>query len=238
MRKRIFQMINTSDGDAYDYLMIISIILSIIPLAFKETTPLFEMVDKVTVTIFIIDYFLRLFTADYYFDRREASSFIKYPFTPMAIVDLVSILPSIAPVNSGLKLLRILRMMRALRVVRVFKILRYSKNFDIIMKVLRRSRDSLIAVSALSVGYILVAALVIFNVEPDSFRNYFEAVYWAAVSLTTVGYGDVYAVSTTGRVITMISSFIGIAIVALPSGIVTAGYLKTIEEEKSVDYSE
>lgn len=93
---------------------------------------------------------------------------------------------------------------------------------------IRKSRDALIAVGTLAVGYIIVSALVIFNVEAESFSTFFDAVYWATVSLTTVGYGDIYPVTTFGRVITMVSAFVGIAIVALPAGIITAGYMEEI----------
>ena len=79
-------------------------------------------------------------------------------------------------------------------------------------------------------AYIFVSALVIFNVEADSFNTFFDAIYWATVSLTTVGYGDIYPVTTAGRIITMISSLFGIAVVALPAGIITAGYMEIIEK--------
>ena len=85
----------------------------------------------------------------------------------------------------------------------------------------------------MAIGYILVSALIIFNVEGDSFSSFFDAIYWATVSLTTVGYGDIYPVTTAGRIITMISSIFGIAIVALPAGIITAGYMDVINEEKN-----
>ena len=88
----------------------------------------------------------------------------------------------------------------------------------------------MIIVGLLALGYIFISALIIFNVEPSTFPNFFDALYWATISLTTVGYGDIYAVSTTGKIITMISSFLGIAIVALPAGIITAGYMKEIKE--------
>ena len=123
-------------------------------------------------------------------------------------------------------------MMRAMRVVRVFKAMRYSRSFEIIGNVIRMSKDSLVAVCALAAGYILISAIIIFNVEPDSFNTFFDAVYWATVSLTTVGYGDIYPVSTMGRVITMASSIFGIAIVALPAGIITAGYMSELQQEK------
>ena len=229
-RKRIFKIIEKADYEdrlsaAYDYMMIVVIVLSLIPLAFKIENTFFKVVDKVTVAVFIVDYFLRWATADYKFERHEAWSFIKYPLSPMAVIDLLSILPSLTLVNSGFKVLRVLRMLRAMRVVRVLKVMRYSKSFVIIGNVLRSSKDSLVSVCALAAGYILVSALIIFNVEPDSFESFFEAIYWATVSLTTVGYGDIYPVSTLGRVITMVSSLFGIAIVALPAGIITAGYM-------------
>ena len=87
----------------------------------------------------------------------------------------------------------------------------------------------------MAVGYILVSALVVFNVEPETFNTFFDAVYWATVSLTTVGYGDIYAVSVVGRVITMLSALLGVAIVALPAGIITAGYMSEIQKEEDKD---
>jgi len=97
--------------------------------------------------------------------------------------------------------------------------------------VLQKEKVALLSVGTFAVAYILVSALVVFNVEPESFATFFEAVYWATVSLTTVGYGDVYPITTTGRIVTMISSLLGIAIVALPAGIITAGYMQELTEE-------
>ena len=84
----------------------------------------------------------------------------------------------------------------------------------------------------MAVAYILVSALVIYNVEPESFETFFDAIYWATISLTTVGYDDIYPVTTIGRIVTMISSAFGIAIIALPSGVITAGYLAEINKEE------
>lgn len=236
MRKRIFEVIELSGGDdrlsrVYDCLMVVVIAASLLPLAFKETYPVFLATDKVCVAIFIADYLLRLMTADYKFGRSSVWSFVRYPFSFMAVVDLLSILPSLSVLSNSLKLLRVTRMVRALRVFRAFKAVRYSKNIRIIANVFHRSKEPLIAVGTLAVGYILLSALVIFNVEPDSFGTFFEAVYWATISLTTMGYGDLYPVTTVGRAVTMISSMFGIAIVALPAGIVTAGYMKELEKD-------
>ena len=237
-RKTIYEIIEKGKerkklSAAYDFTMIVVIIASLIPLAFKEDNQLFYILDKVCVTVFIIDYLLRWITADFKFGRFSPFSFLRYPVSPMAIVDLLSILPSLSFVSNGFKLMRLFRMIRAMRVLRVFKAMRYSKSFKIIANVLRSSKDSLTAVCALAAGYILISALVIFNVEPDSFDSLFDAIYWATVSLTTVGYGDIYPVSTMGRIITMISSVFGIAIVALPAGIITAGYMNEINKSNS-----
>lgn len=236
MRKRIFEIIERSGGDdrlssVYDGLMMAVILISLFPLAFKENPPVFQVMDRACAAVFIADYGLRLLTADYKFGKHAASSFLRYPFSFMAVVDLLSILPSLTVLDSSLKLLRVTRMVRALRVFRAFKAVRYSKNISILYGVFRRSREPLLAVGALAVSYILLSALVIFNVEPDSFDNFFEAVYWATISLTTMGYGDIYPVTTVGRLVTMVSSMFGIAIVALPAGIVTAGYMKELEKD-------
>lgn len=122
-------------------------------------------------------------------------------------------------------------MLKAFRVFRVIKAARYSKSLRIIADVLVESKDALLAVGTLSVLYVLISALIIFNVEPDSFNSFFDAVYWATVSLTTVGYGDIYPTTVIGRTVAMISSVFGIAIVALPAGIITAGYMKAINKE-------
>lgn len=235
MRKRIYNIIEPADsGDKlssiYDLIMMTTIVISIIPLAFKTSNLLFQWIDYITVAIFILDYLLRLFTADYKLNRSVASFFI-YPITPMAIIDLLSILPSVTVLNSGFKLLKLFRLLRTLKVLRALKFLRYSKSFEIISNVFKKQKKVLAAVATMAAAYILVSALVIYNVEPDSFETFFDAVYWATISLTTVGYGDLYPVSTIGRIVTMISSVFGIAIIALPSGVITAGYLSEINED-------
>ncbi len=238
MRKRIFEIIEKAEehdivSAIYDYSMIIVILASLVPLTFKTESTVFIVIDKITVCIFIIDYLLRWLTADYKFSKSGVTPFLKYPFTAMAIIDLISILPSLSIINSGFKALRLLRMIRAMRTLRAFKAMRYSKNFEIILTVLQNSKASLLAVCFLAGGYILLSALIIFNIEPESFETFFDAIYWATVSLTTVGYGDIYPVTTLGRIITMISSLFGIAIVALPAGIITAGYINEINKTPS-----
>ena len=114
MRNRLFEIIEVSKNNdkissIYDVLMMISIIISILPLAFKQSFTIFGITDRVTTILFILDYLFRLITADYRLNRKGASAFIIYPFTPWAIIDLVSILPSLSILSSSFKLLRLFR---------------------------------------------------------------------------------------------------------------------------------
>lgn len=236
MRKRIFEIIETAtEGDRvselYDSVMMLLILASLIPLAFKTETRALSVLDKVCACAFVVDYLLRWLTADYKLGKGPGA-FVRYPFTFMALVDLFSVLPSFTFINRSFKVLRVLRMFRALRVLRIFKAVRYSKSVRIIVGVFQRSKDALTAVCTMAIVYVLVSALVILNIEPDSFDNFFEAVYWATVSLTTMGYGDIYPVTTFGRVFTMVSAVFGIAIIALPAGIITAGYMDALQKER------
>jgi voltage-gated potassium channel len=235
MRNKIYQIVESATGSLaskiYNVIMMTAIILSVIPLAFKETYDAFNVIEGVTAVVFIIDYLLRLITADLKL-KKSALSFFVYPFTPMAIIDLLSILPSLAVLHGGFKLLKIIRFMRTLKILRTFKFLRYSRSFEIIVNVFKKQKEVLIAVATMAVAYVLISALVIYNVEPESFESFFDAVYWATVSLTTVGYGDIYPVTAIGRVVTMVSSVFGIAVIALPSGVITAGYLSEVSKKR------
>lgn len=236
-RKKIFTLVDGSGdnrGDFYDYTMIVVIILSLVPLMVKGTTPFLAVLDKITMVIFIFDYLLRWMTADFHLGRG-AASFLLYPVTAMAIVDLLCILPAFEVLADGFRVLKVIRLLRALRVFRAAKLLRYSRSLILIVDVIKDQRAPLLAVVALAIGYIVISALIIFNVEPETFNSFFDAVYWASVSLTTVGYGDIYPITNAGRVITMISSFFGIAVVALPAGIITAGYMDRLGKEKNSD---
>lgn len=238
MRKRIYEIIEVAKEDdklskIYDIFMMLTILISIVPLAFTFDATCFKIIEIITFIIFILDYILRVLTADYKLNKGKIS-FLLYLFTPLAIIDLLSILPSISFLNNGWKILKLFRMIRTFR---VFKAVRYSKNIQIFINVFKKQKDLLITIFALSILYILISALIVLNIEPETFGNYFKAVYWATVSLTTMGYGDIYPVSIQGQVVTILSSFVGIAIIAMPAGIITAGFmdeLKTKNENKKM----
>lgn len=235
-RNKIYDTIETERNSIiskiYDWSMLFFIVISIIPLAFREQNVWLEWFDKVSVTVFIVDYLLRWLTADLRMNNRPKwVAFLTYPFSAFAIVDLLSILPSVAFVNKALKLFRITRLFKILR---VFKFIRYSRNVQILLKVLYKERHILFVVLWIALFYIVVTALIMFNVEESAmFEDFFDAIYWATTTLTTVGYGDIYPATDMGRIISMLSAILGVAIIALPSGVITASYLDELRDAKN-----
>lgn len=221
----------------YDCIMLVAIAIGIFPLMFRTQYRLFWYFDIVSGLCFTIDYIFRWLTCDLRSKSRNWISFVIYPFTPMAIIDLLSILPTVHLLTPIFKVARVTRLLRLLRIV---KVIRYFGPLELILSVIRKQRTILLTVLSLAIFYIFVTAMIMFNAEEDInpetgqylFNNFFDAFYWAACTLTTVGYGDLYPISNTGRVISIISSMVGIAIIALPSGIITAGYMDEIKERK------
>lgn len=233
-RKRIFEIVENGDPSdtvsrAYDIFMMLAIFTSIFPLMFAHDHVAFHYIEQVTVILFVMDYVLRWATADFKLNKG-AVSFLIYPFTVWALIDLASILPAFTVVNSSFKILRVTRL---LRIMRLLKIIRYATQIQVLGRVIKKESTVLLTVLGISIFYVFITALVMFNAEPHidpvtgkpTFATFFDALYWATVTLTTVGYGDVTPVTNTGRLVSMLSSLFGVAIIALPSGVITASYL-------------
>lgn len=240
-RQRLYEVLERADKQdklsrAYDYFIIILVILSAVPLMIKTWTEEIVLLDRAVTILFVIDYLLRWACADkmpWAKDRDKWQSFLLYPFTPMAIVDLLSILPVVTtfrllPTMSLNNFVKVMRILRVFRCVRFFKTMRYSNSFVYLYRALKREAKLLSAVLILAAVYVFVSAAVVFSVEPDTFDNFFEALYWATVTLTTVGYGDLYPVTRVGRIISMISAVFGIAIVAMPAGLITSSFIEEV----------
>lgn len=221
---------------SYDIIMLICILVSIIPLMFSYELSFFKPLEIITVSVFILDYIARWITASIRL-KKGWISFLIYPFTPMAIIDLLSIIPAFNVIGNSFKLLRLTRFFR---LIRVFRAVRYSNRIEMLGRVLYKERRVLLSVLLIAVFYIFVTALIMYNVEPHintetgqpTFSTFFDALYWAAVTLTTVGYGDIVPVTAAGRLISILSSLFGVAVIALPSGVITAGYLEELKKEK------
>lgn len=146
----------------YDWYMLIMIIASITPLMFIDDYPIFKVVEIVTEIAFIIDYLLRWSTANLQL-KKGLLSYILYPFTPMAIIDLLSILPGLNLISPEFKLLRLTRLLKTIRLLKIF---RYSDKITMFLRVLKKERQVLLSVLILALFYIFVTALIMFNAEP------------------------------------------------------------------------
>ena len=228
-------------GIVYDWVMLSTITVSIIPLMFASEIPIFRTIELITVSIFIIDYLLRWITADIKM-KKGGWSFLLYPFSLWAIIDLLSILPGLSLLSKGFKIFRVTRL---LKVLRLFKFIRYSPKIQILGMVIRKEKGVLLTVLGIAIFYVFLTALIMFNAEPHinpstgaaTFTSFFDALYWATVTLTTVGYGDMIPVTDIGRFVSMLSSLFGVAVIALPSGVITASYLEELRNIKEEDKS-
>ena len=244
MRKRIFQIVQQAHpGDrvsrTYDIFMVIVALASIFPGMFhlENQAPLVQFVlgafDLVSVYILAFDYVLRWTTND----MREGKPgywkcFVRYPFRPSAIVDLLSILPTLGVLPDTFLFLRALR---------AFRIFRYSRHMALIANLLEQERRTLGSVLVIALAYIFVIALIMFSCEPDTFTNFGDAVYWSTVTLTTIGFGDIHPYTDLGYLITSISSIVGVFVFALPAGIMTGGFLQQLRmrhQQRDNYYSE
>jgi voltage-gated potassium channel len=217
----------------YDYLMIVAIIMGTVPLLFREQIKLFWYFDIISGAIYLVDYILRWITCDFHSDKPKWKAFLLYPFTPMAILDLLSILPTFNLLARAYKLTKAIRLLKILRFTRIVY---YIGPLEIFVSVIKKQWKLLMAVMLVAFFVILITAIVIFQSEREIdpvtgeyiFKNFYDAFYWAAVTLTTVGYGDLYPVSNLGKTLSIISSLFGIATIALPSSIITAGYMQEL----------
>lgn len=199
------------------------------------------IVETISVVIFTIEYILRLWVADLsYPELPPFRARLKYIRSFAAVIDLVSLLPSFISAMSanfmGLRMLRVLRLLRA------FKLNRYTHALHDIGEVFRKKASQLIS-SMLVVTFLMVISSVLMydaehEAQPEVFDNALSGLWWAIATLTTVGYGDIYPVTAIGRVMSAIIALLGIGLVAVPTGIITAGFSehisqKQIETEKS-----
>lgn len=245
LRKKVYEIIDKDRqrnilSRLYDIYILILVILSAIPLMLKLWTQEIVILDQIITILFMIDYCLRWATADFVpilKKRPRWQAFLLYPLTPMAIIDLLAVAPMFlslpwTPMMPLTQYIQILRIMRVFRCVRFFKTMRYTRSFLYILRAIKRESRLLVMVMVLALLYLFGSAAFMFSVEPNTFDNFFDAIYWATAMLTTVGYGDIYPVTEAGRFVSILSSFFGTAVIAMPAGIITAGFMEEINKER------
>lgn len=193
-----------------------------------------SVIEVVSVMVFTAEYILRLWTADLL--RPELKPYkarLRYVRSLMAIIDVLAILPFYIPMFIPIDL-RMLRMLRLVRLVRLFKLNRYTSALTTIASVFKRKAPQLISSMAVVSVLMLIASLLMYNIEheaqPDAFANVFQALWWSVATLTTVGYGDIYPITVAGKILSTVIALLGIGLVAVPTGIITAGFSELVGE--------
>ena len=230
-------------SQVYDFFMLVAIAMGTVPLLFRDYRPIFLYFDIFSGVIYMLDYILRWTTCDLRSEKPKWKAFLLYPFKPLAILDLLSILPTFEVVSSSYKLAKSARL---LKIFRFTKIVHYIGPLEIFVKVIKKQWKLLLAVALVALFDIFITAILMFQSEQEIdpvtgeyiFKSFYDAFYWATITLTTVGYGDFYPVSELGKTLSIISSLVGIGVIAMPSSIITAGYMQELnrrmkEEEET-----
>lgn len=236
-KKRIFDIIQIGKRDdfisrAFD-IFIVMVILANIAVLFMETfdalepyREIFKLIEMVTVTIFCVEYLLRIWTAEYlYPDKNKGKAILRFVMSFDGIVDLLTILPFFF--LSGFVAFR---MLRVVRIFHLFRINAYYDSFHVITSVLYEKRNQIISSVFIIFILMLSSSLCMYSAEheaqPDVFNNAFSGIWWSISTILTVGYGDIYPVTVLGRGMAIIISLLGVGAVAIPTGIISAGFVE------------
>ena len=218
--------------EKFIYLLIIANVLAMI-LESHENLHLayhsyFHLFETFSIAVFSFEYLYRIFTG---FRKKGLKGVSEYVFSGFGLIDLVSILPFYF--NQFVKVDgRFLRILRLFRLTRIFKLGRDSASLKLFVKALMAVRSELKFTLFLSVLTILFSASAIYYLEhdaqPEKFSSITESIWWATVSLATVGYGDVYPITVGGKIFASLISLVGIGIVAIPTGVISASFVEEI----------
>jgi voltage-gated potassium channel len=249
MRERVYQIIGKNDNPStvskvFDLALISLILLNITSVIISSFQGLSDGMLKflsafeiVSVIIFTLEYLLRLWTSPLLYPDSKHPAF-KYAFTAMAIIDLLAIAPFYLPFLISFDL-RFVRMLRLFRLLRIFKLNRYNDAINIIGQVVKREKEKLLTTILFTSIIIIFASSIMYYVEneaqPDKFPNIIASVWWAVATLTTVGYGDVYPITALGKVLSGLIAVLGIGLVALPTGIISSGFVVEMSNQKQAD---
>ena len=235
--KRMVEDTDTWQGRTFDHVVKSLIVFSVVSYSI-ETLPdlsprmrhLLYVLEMAVVIIFTVEYALRIYVAD----RKLA-----YVFSLLGLIDLLAILPFYILLGGADS--RAVRAMRLLRIARTLKLIRYNQAVDRLLRAVVIAKEEIVLFFSLTAISLYLAASGIHffesDVQPDKFGSIFHGLWWAVVTLTTVGYGDVYPITTGGRLFTFLILMIGMGIIAVPPGIISSALSKARQEQDRADES-
>lgn len=245
MKEKIFNIIQIGDKSnrvsrMFDIFITITIVTNIL-ITFMQTFPelsflsgVFRVVEYITIVIFCVEYALRIWTAEYlYPDRSRSGARLRFLVSFDGVVDLLTIIPAFFLAGFV-----IFRMLRVARIFHLFRLNAKYDSFNVITTVLYEKRNQIISSVFIVMILMLASSLCMYSVEheaqPEVFRNAFSGIWWSMSTLLTVGYGDIYPITTLGRVMAIGIAYLGVGVVAIPTGIISAGFVEQYQRKSNI----
>ena len=247
-KKRVFHMIQIGDrrdtlSKSFDIFIVVVILLNLF-VTFADTFDelqkfhkVFGVIELITIIIFTIEYILRLWTSDLLYPEKSFwGAKLAFVFSFYGMIDLLTFFPYYLPimVPGGIVAFRILRVFR---IFRLFKINAQYDAFNVITDVLNEKKSQLFSSICLLLMLMVASSLGMYGLEHDAgsgFDNAFSGIWWSTSAILTVGYGDIYPVTTGGRILAIIIACLGVGIVAIPTGIISAGFVERYTKIKEI----
>ena len=226
--KNLVELNDNRISKSFAYFIQFLIILSVITFSIEtlpdlkpQTRVVLNAIEAFCVAVFTFEYLARIYVAD---------SKPKFIFSFFGLVDFLAILPFYLSFGIDLRSLRLLRMFRLFR---LFKLVRYNKAMRHFANAMKMAKEQIILFMIITIMLIYFTAVGIYYFEneaqPEHFSSIFSSLWWSIVTLTTVGYGDVYPITVGGRVFTFFMLLIGLGVVAIPTGIISSSLTKAVE---------
>lgn len=253
-RKRIFHVIQIGDkrdfvSKFFDYFIVFVILLNLGVVIYDtfdssiQYKTILDMVELVTLIIFVIEYILRLWTADLLYPKESrGQALAHFIFSFYGLIDLFTFLPYFMPFMfpSGVVAFR---MLRVIRIFQLFKINKQYDAFNVITDVLNDKKNQIFSSVCLIFVMMIAASLCMYSLEheaqPEIFCNAFSGMWWSVSTILTVGYGDIYPITIAGKIMAIILAFLGVGLVAIPTGIISAGFVEQYTKIKNLaEYQE
>jgi voltage-gated potassium channel len=246
VKKKTFVLLHPEVGDSkWDKIIntfiilliilnVIAVMLETIPSIHNPNKDFFHYFDLISVIIFTVEYVLRVWSSTHHKRfKHPVLGRIKYMFTIEALIDVLAILPFYLHAFIGFDL-RVLRILRLLRFLRLFRLTAYMRSAKIVVNVFRAKANELLLSLVLILFLVIIASCLIYFaehlVQPNAFSSIPSTMWWAFITLTTVGYGDMIPITITGKILTSMITLAGVALLALPAGIITSGFLEEMRK--------
>lgn len=246
LKSSVFDLVDKSEQNGlaeriFDLVIILLIALNVLAVVIEPSVQnatalhYLHIFENISIVIFTTEYLMRVWVSDlWYPEKGRLAARLLFILTPMALVDLLAILPFYLPFLIPVDL-RVLRILRVFRLFRVLKINRYTTALSSLGKVIKAKVDQLMSALFVIIVLMVMGSVLMYNaenaVQPDKFRDVFDALWWAVATLTTVGYGDIYPVTVIGKLMSAVIAILGIGIVAIPTGIIASGFTEQVQQK-------